>query len=56
MQAAHQGNCQRKLIVRGGQLTAKQREFAIRQHVEMFVGDGHGKAHARRVGMQGAQL
>ncbi len=37
-------------------LAAQQRELAIGEHVEMFVGDGQREAQARRVRMQRAQL
>ena len=56
MQATHQRDGLRQLVVGGGQLAAQQRELAIGEHVEMFVGDGQREAQARRIGMQRAQL
>ena len=38
------------------ELAAQQRELAVGEQVEMFVGDGQREAQARRVGMQRAQL
>ena len=56
MTAAHQRDGLRQFVVGSGQLAAQQRELAIGELVEMFVGDGQREAQPGRVGMQRAQL
>ena len=56
MQPAHQRDGLRELVIGGGKLAAQQRELAIGEQVEMFVGDGEREAQAGRVRVQRAQL
>ena len=56
MQSAHQRHGLREFVVGGSELATQQRELAIGELVEMFVGDGQRESQARRVGMERAQL